>query len=157
MAKYKTRSDKERHGMRRTSLYSIWSDIKKRCLDKDSMSYSNYGGRGIGFCKEWEYFSNFARDMGERKPGFQIDRIDNNGPYSKENCRWVSRGVNCANRRVHGLKNGKPRGVIKVNGRYSARIRIDQKRYYIGTFDTEKEASDNYVKVFLEWYGQNPI
>jgi hypothetical protein len=74
--------------------------MKKRCCDPRHRSYPRYGGRGITVCDEWlsgfESFYRWACDNGHRR-GLQLDRIDNDGPYSPENCRWVSPAVNMRN------------------------------------------------------------
>lgn len=85
------------HGASRSALYSRWNNIKGRCLDPDNAAFENYGGRGIKL--EWDSFEAFQSDMGAPPPGAWLERLDNNGPYSKENCVWASPQVNSENKR----------------------------------------------------------
>jgi hypothetical protein len=88
------------HGRSKDSIYRSWSAMMYRCHNKKDKRFYDYGGRGITVCLEWHSFPNFVKDMGE-KPfnGAQIERINNNHGYSKQNCKWASRKENQRNMR----------------------------------------------------------
>lgn len=98
-------STKDFHGMEGSTEYATWLGMKGRCYNKNNHKYHRYGARGIYVCDEWKNsFSKFFADMGPRPPGLQLDRINNDGPYSKENCRWVTREENSRNRSDNTFK-----------------------------------------------------
>lgn len=78
------------HGLTNTRLYKIWENVKSRCTNPNIPAYKDYGGRGILLCAEWFSFNEFHKDMGETyKEHLTLDRINPNGGYNKENCRWI--------------------------------------------------------------------
>lgn len=104
-------------------LHSLYVNIKTRCYNTNCFAYPHYGGRGIKMCERWlgeDGFWNFVEDMGERPEGYSIDRIDNDGDYSPENCRWATNLEQALNKR----NNTEHPGVFRARRKWQARITI---------------------------------
>ena len=138
-------------------LYITWSRMRQRCNNPSSHAYCNYGGRGIAVCKEWAVLGKpgrhsngslppglltFASDMGPKPPGTTLDRIDNDGDYCPENCRWATAREQSLNRRAPKPRTGLPRWVYCYNGKYRAQYQGPGTRinHYPGTYDAPEQA-----------------
>lgn len=94
-----------KHGQKGTRLYEIWHGMKQRCLNPNLAAYKNYGARGIKVCEAWmefERFFDWAIDAGYKK-NLSLDRIDVNGNYCPENCRWITLAQQQTNKRTNIL------------------------------------------------------
>ena len=133
-----------KHDKSHTDLYKRWIGIKSRCLNPNNCNYKYYGGRGIKVCDEWVNdflaFEKWALENGYRKD-FTIDRIDNNGDYKPNNCRWVSQSIQNMSMR-HKNTSGYI-GICKHSkaNRWYGRVKVNGKCFYTGMSVDIKEAA----------------
>ena len=89
-----------KHGMSKSKIYSVWTSMKLRCENENDPSYLWYGARGITVCPDWSSsFEKFYEDMGDPPKGCSLDRMNVDGPYSKDNCRWATASEQARNTR----------------------------------------------------------
>ena len=137
------------HGLGSTRLYTIWGDIKRRTLNPKHKYYVDYGGRGITICEEWKNdvksFYAWAMSNGYSDE-LSIDRIDNNGNYEPNNCRWATRTIQSRNQRIYKSNTSGYKGVCyhKGNNKYIAQICVNKKRINIGSYPTAEDGAVEY-------------
>jgi len=136
------------HGDSYKRLYSIYKNMKTRCYNEHSPSYEKYGDKGITICNEWllsySNFKQWALTNGYNDD-LTIDRVDNNGNYEPDNCRWILFEDQSLNKLVYRSNKLGVRGVsISPNNRYVAQIQYKGKKIFLGYFDTVEEASTAY-------------
>ncbi len=146
-----------KHNLRDTKLYSVWASIKGRTLNPKNKLYNDYGGRGITICDEWKNdfmsFYNWALSNGyEENKGLSIDRIDNDGNYEPNNCRWTTQNIQARNQRIRKNNTSGYKGVSynKGNNKCVAQIVVNNKRIYLGSFKTPLEGAIAYNNYIIE-------
>lgn len=144
----KNNTDQTTHGLSKTHLYGVWCTMKSRCHNKNSQRYSLYGGRGVVVCDEWLhdfksfYDWSYANGYNEK---LTLDRIDVNGNYSPENCRWVDMKTQNNNRRNNNLMtyNGKTQTLHQWADEYGIRYGTLWARINTYNWSIEKALNTN--------------
>ena len=136
------------HNMSRSKIYNRWKGMKSRCNNPNHTHYNHYGARGIKVCDRWATsFDNFYKDMGEPPTEkHQIDRIDNDGNYEPNNCRWVTPTQNMNNQREKQHNKTGYQNVYFKNGRYESGFEFNKTYYHVGTFDNAKQAYEACIE-----------
>ena len=154
-SKQLTKERNTKHNLSYTRIYRIWKNIKTRILNPKKERYINYGGRGITICEEWKNdfisFYNWAMENGYSDE-LSIDRIDNDGNYCPENCRWTTRTIQNRNQRKRRDNTSGYKGVSynKRRGDYIAQIKVNHKKIYLGYFQTAVEGAIAYNNYIIE-------
>ena len=143
------------HGLIGIKLYHIWVQIKGRTLNSKHKQYNDYGGRGITIYDEWKNdfmsFYNWALSNGYSDK-LSIDRIDNDGNYEPENCRWTTRIIQGRNQRIRKDNTSGFKGVcfVKKTNKYKSYITVNKKSIYLGSFLTPLEGAIAYNNYIIE-------
>ena len=119
--------------------YRVWRDIRQRCLNPKCRAYPTYGGRGIKICSRWDSFDAFLSDMGPRQHGQSIDRINVDGDYEPDNCRWADAFTQGRNKQSHKRQDVGVRFNTRDNC-WEAFIRAGGKNVRIGGHATKDQA-----------------
>lgn len=144
------------HGMSKSRPYKSWRHMKERCNNPKSAYFKDYGGRGITYPPEWNSFDAFWGDMGDGyRDGLEIDRIDPNESYSKNNCRWSNESVQGFNQRVRITNSTGRTGVYKCRGKekWWAEIQKNGRTLWLGAFTRFEDACLARTEAELEIYG----
>ena len=148
------------HGMSKTRPHIIWCGMIARTTNLKEPSYKDYGARGITLCDRWKSFENFWDDMQEGySDELELDRIDVNGNYCKENCRWATLSMQGHNKRKKEDCISEYMGVTLDNktNKWRARIAVTKSyRKHLGMFHTQIEAAIAYDNASEEIYGDRP-
>ena len=148
--KQKTKETNSSHGLKKHRLYQTWANMRTRCYNIKYKEYKYYGGRGIQICDRWLDIKNFIEDMyPSYQEGLTLDRIDVNGNYEPDNCRWADLNTQARNTRdiISTNKSGY-RGVCfhKKSRKWVASIKVKGKLISLGTFYNKLEAAKAYER-----------
>jgi hypothetical protein len=131
--------------------YRVWAAMKDRCNNKNIPQYRDWGGRGISYCERWKHFANFCEDMGVKPEGLTLERIDNDGNYTPDNCKWATRHEQGQNKRVYKTNALGQNGTFKKKGRFIVAKNWNNRKYKIaGSFETKElaqKAQDELIKL----------
>lgn len=145
------------HKMSNTRTYQIWEGMKRRCRPDLYETYPYHSGRGITVCDEWDKFENFYADMGLAPNDMSLDRIDVNGNYCKENCRWATNSIQGYNKGLDPNNTSGKSGVsfYKQAGKWSAEIHVNNEHIRLGMFVNFEDAVKAREAAELKYYGWN--
>jgi len=150
-----------KHGKSKSLEYRSWVSMIGRCSNDKGKSYKDYGGRGIIICTRWlQSFESFLEDMGNKPSAeYSIDRIDTNGNYEPSNCKWSTRSEQERNKRISKRSTTGYPGVMwnKREGRWRAKITVDDKNIHVGVFNTISEAIEARKQAEIKYWNKSSI
>jgi len=144
------------HEMYGTRPYQIWFAMKQRCLNPKSENYYLYGGRGISFCKKWIDFSGFWEEMKEGySDDLNLDRIDNNFNYEKNNCKWSNLSEQAYNQRKNKKNSTGKTGVFYDKTHDKFKVKFNKQNEVITKyFEYLIDAIFYRMQLEQEYYGK---
>lgn len=145
------------HNLSTTSEYRAWASMKSRCNDESQTSFSSYGGIGIEVSEDWmQSFEFFIKDMGMKPgPDYVLDRVDPEGNYCKDNCRWVPIEVSSHNKGKYTTNTSGYKGVSHgYGGTWRVCVTKNGNSYRKSGFKTAKSAALWYDSKVIELYGE---
>lgn len=140
-------------------LYICWINMKQRCYNNNHPEYFRYGYKGIVIEDSWLEFENFFNDMGYPEEGMSLDRIDGNKNYTKDNCRWTTKGMQSFNRGNVSTNNSGIKGVYKEKqtNKWKSFIGYKNKQISLGRFSSIEEAIDARRQAEMLYYGSSQL
>lgn len=147
-----------KHGMHNSREMNSWKSMIQRCTNPNCTTYEDYGGRGISICKRWKKFENFYEDMGERPLYHSLERIDNNGDYGPDNCKWATQSEQSRNQRIRTSNTSGITGINwdKVRKKWQSRFFINNTSVYLGRFESMEDAIKAIEEAEIKYLNTKP-